>query len=297
MVQLIQLLVGGASLGSVYALLALGFVVVFRASGVVNFGHPALLMIGAYVIARLGLAHVSFPLALLGGVAAAALAALLVQRFLVTTMARSSVIAVGIMTIGVDLIAETEITRRMGSDIPTMNDPWGARVIHVGALTIPQTRIAGLVLCMALIGAFFAWFRFSSWGVAMRAVAEDPETASLMGVRRGAVSALAWTVAGGLAAVAGLFITVFPTPGLQPATAAVALAAFPAAIVGGLDSTGGAIVGGLVVGMSEALAQGYESHLRFLGLGFSSVMPYVVMVAVLLIRPAGLFGTKELHRV
>jgi branched-chain amino acid transport system permease protein len=131
----------------------------------------------------------------------------------------------------------------------------------------------------------------------MRAVAEDPETASLMGVRRGAVSALAWTVAGGLAAVAGLFITVFPTPGLQPATAAVALAAFPAAIVGGLDSTGGAIVGGLVVGMSEALAQGYESHLRFLGLGFSSVMPYVVMVAVLLIRPAGLFGTKELHRV
>jgi len=297
MVQLIQLLVGGASLGSVYALLALGFVVVFRASGVVNFGHPALLMIGAYVVARLGLAHVSFPLALLGGVAAAALAALLVQRFLVTTMARSSVIAVGIMTIGVDLIAETEITRRMGSDIPTMNDPWGARVIHVGALTIPQTRIAGLVLCMALIGGFFAWFRFSSWGVAMRAVAEDPETASLMGVRRGAVSALAWTVAGGLAAVAGLFITVFPTPGLQPATAAVALAAFPAAIVGGLDSTGGAIVGGLVVGMSEALAQGYESHLRFLGLGFSSVMPYVVMVAVLLIRPAGLFGTKELHRV
>src|SRR5436190_6341984 len=297
MVQLIQLLVGGASLGSVYALLALGFVVVFRASGVVNFGHPALLMIGAYVIARLGLAHVSFPLALLGGVAAAALAALLVQRFLVTTMARSSVIAVGIMTIGVDLIAETEITRRMGSDIPTMNDPWGARVIHVGALTIPQTRIAGLVLCMALIGGFFAWFRFSSWGVAMRAVAEDPETASLMGVRRGAVSALAWTVAGGLAAVAGLFITVFHTPGLQPATAAVALAAFPAAIGGRLDSTGGAIVGGLVVGMSEALAQGYESHLRFLGLGFSSVMPYVVMVAVLLIRPAGLFGTKELHRV
>jgi branched-chain amino acid transport system permease protein len=297
MVQLVQLLVGGASLGSVYALLALGFVVVFRASGVVNFGHPALLMIGAYVIARLGLAHVSFPLALLGGVAAAALAALLVQRFLVTTMARSSVIAVGIMTIGVDLIAETEITRRMGSDIPTMNDPWGARVFHIGALTIPQTRIAGLVICMVLIGAFFVWFRFSSWGVAMRAVAEDPETASLMGVRRGAVSALAWTVAGALAAVAGLFITVFPTPGLQPATAAVALAAFPAAIVGGLDSTGGAIVGGLVVGVTEVIAQGYESHLRFLGLGFSSVMPYVVMVVVLLIRPAGLFGTKELHRV
>jgi branched-chain amino acid transport system permease protein len=104
-------------------------------------------------------------------------------------------------------------------------------------------------------------------------------------------------MAGGLAAVAGLFITVFPTPGLAPGTAAVALAAFPAAIIGGLDSVGGAIVGGLVVGVAEVLAEGYESHLGFLGLGFHSVMPYVVMILVLLVRPSGLFGTRELHRV
>jgi branched-chain amino acid transport system permease protein len=148
-----------------------------------------------------------------------------------------------------------------------------------------------------LIGGFLAWFKLSRWGIAMRAVADDPQTASLMGIPRKVVSSLAWVMAGGLAAVAGLFITVFPTPGLAPGTAAVALAAFPAAIIGGLDSVGGAIVGGVVVGMAEALAEGYESHLGFLGLGFHSVMPYVVMVLVLLVRPSGLFGTRELHRV
>jgi branched-chain amino acid transport system permease protein len=295
--QLVQLLVGGVSLGAVYALLALGFVIVFKASDVVNFGHPALLMIGAYTIARLGLSHVPFPLAVLGGVAAAALTGLLVQRLLVAPLAGATVITVSIMTIGVDLVAQTEITRRLGVDILPMSDPWRDKVLRIGEVSIPQARLAGLVISVVLIGAFLAWFKLSRWGIAMRAVADDPQTAALMGVPRRMVSMLAWTLAGGLAAVAGVFITAFPTPGLQPATAAVALAAFPAAILGGLDSIGGAIVGGLIVGVAEALAEGYESHLSFLGLGFHSVMPYVVMVLVLLVRPAGLFGTRELHRV
>jgi branched-chain amino acid transport system permease protein len=295
--QFLQLFAGGVSLGAVYALLALGFVVVFKASDVVNFGHPALLMIGAYTIARLGLSHVAFPLALLGGVLAAALTGLVVQRFLVAPLAATSVVTVSIMTIGVDILAQTEITRRIGVDILSIADPWGDRVIRLGAVTVPQAHLAGLVLSVVLIGLFLAWFKLSRWGIAMRAAADDPPTAALMGVPRKTVSALAWTLAGALAAVAGVFITAFPTPGLQPATASVALAAFPAAILGGLDSIGGAIVGGLVVGLAESLAEGYESQLAFLGQGFHSVMPYAVMVLVLLVRPAGLFGTKELHRV
>ncbi len=297
MTQLVQLLAGGVSLGAVYALLALGFVIVFKSSDVVNFGHPALLMIGAYAIARLGLAHVPFPLAVLGGVIAAALIGLLVQRLLLAPLAGATVITVSIMTIGVDLVAQTEITRRLGFDILPMSDPWRDKVVRLGELTIPQARIAGLVISVVLIGGFLTWFKLSRWGIAMRAVADDPQTAALMGVPRKRVSALAWMLAGGLAAVAGVFITTFPTPGLQPGTAAVALAAFPAAILGGLDSVGGAIIGGLIVGVAEALAEGYESHLSFLGLGFHSVMPYVVMILVLLVRPSGLFGTRELHRV
>ena len=299
MTQFLQLLVGGLSLGAVYALLALGFVVVFRASGVVNFAHPALVLIGAYVTARLALpGSLPFVVALLCGVGAAVLAALAVQRLLVYPMAGKSIIAVSIMTIGVDIVANTEIIRRLGVDaLLPMRDPWGNGVVHVAGLTVPQTRLAALTVAVALIAVIFAWFRFSIWGIAMRSVADDPPTAALMGVRRAAVAALAWTLAGVLAAVAGLFLTVFPTPGVAPVTAAAALRAFPAAIIGGLDSTSGAIVGGLIVGVAEVLTQGYADDLSLLGQGFHTVVPYVVMVAVLLVRPAGLFGTRELHRV
>jgi branched-chain amino acid transport system permease protein len=297
MAQLLQLLVSGVSLGSVYALLALGFVVIYKASGVVNFAHPALLMVGAYVTARLSSGDVPFLVAVLAGVGGAAAVSLVVQLLLVNPVARRSVVAASIMTIGVDVMIQTEITRRIGADILPMGDPWQSDVVSVAGLTIPQTRIVALLVGLSLIGAFFAWFKFSSWGIAMRAVAEDSETAALMGVRRSRVSALAWGLAGLLAAIAGLFVTVFPSPGLEPVTATVALRAFPAAIIGGLDSTGGAVVGGLVVGVAEVLTQGYASDLSFLGQGFHTVMPYVVMVAVLLARPSGLFGTRELHRV
>jgi branched-chain amino acid transport system permease protein len=296
--QFLQVLISGVSLGAVYALLALGFVVVFKASGVVNFAHPALLMVGAYVTARLsGSGTLPFWLALLVGVGAAVAVSFAIQRLLVSPMASRSIIAVSIMTIGVDVVVQTDITRRIGVDILPMGDPWQNSVVTVAGVTIPQTRIAALAAGVVIIAAFFAWFRFSMWGIAMRAVAEDPETAALMGVRRARVSAIAWMLAGALAAVAGLFISVFPAPGLEPATAAVALRAFPAAIIGGLDSVGGAVAGGVIVGVAEALAAGYASELSFLGQGFHTVMPYAVMVAVLLVRPAGLFGTRELHRV
>jgi branched-chain amino acid transport system permease protein len=118
-----------------------------------------------------------------------------------------------------------------------------------------------------------------------------------MGIRLGRVSALAWIVAGALAAVAALFLVGAPTPGVSAAAYTVALRAFPAAILGGLDSTGGALVGGLLIGLAESFAAGYQDQLLFLGRGFGDVVPYVVMIAVLLVRPSGLFGTKELTRV
>jgi branched-chain amino acid transport system permease protein len=148
-----------------------------------------------------------------------------------------------------------------------------------------------------LISLFFLAFKYSNWGVAMRAAAEDGEAAALMGIRLGRVSALAWVVGAGLAAVAGIFLVGAPTPGVTPAVGATALRAFPAAILGGLDSTGGALVGGLVVGITETLASGYQDQLSVLGRGFGAVVPYIVMLAVLLVRPSGLFGTRELTRV
>jgi branched-chain amino acid transport system permease protein len=297
MEKLLQLLFSGVALGAVYALLALGFVVVFKATQVVNFAHAGLLMVGTYSAARFSAAGQPFAVAVLLGIALTVLLALVIERALVRPVVRRSVVAVAIMTIGVDVVLQTEITRRLGIDILPVGDPWQSSTVEVLGITVPQTRVAALVVAFVVLGGFFAWSRFSDWGVAMRASAEDHRTAELMGVRLGRVSAIVWVIAAVLAVVAGVFLAAFPSPGVSPTTSAAALRAFPAAILGGLDSTGGALVGGLVIGLAETLTQGYQDQLSFLGQGFAAVVPYVVMVAVLLVRPTGLFGTTEATRV
>jgi branched-chain amino acid transport system permease protein len=297
MEKLLQLLFSGVALGAVYALLALGFVVVFKATQVVNFAHAGLLMVGTYSAARFSAAGRPFAVAVLLGIALTVVLALVIERALVRPVVRRSIVAVAIMTIGVDVVLQTEITRRLGIDILPVGDPWQSSTVEILGITVPQTRLAALVVAFVVLGGFFAWSRFSDWGVAMRASAEDHRTAELMGVRLGRVSAIVWVIAAVLAVVAGVFLAAFPSPGVSPTTSAAALRAFPAAILGGLDSTGGALVGGLLIGLAETLTQGYQDQLSFLGQGFAAVMPYVVMVAVLIVRPTGLFGTTEATRV
>jgi branched-chain amino acid transport system permease protein len=254
-------------------------------------------MVGTYCTARFSAAGRPFVVAVLLGIAVTVALALVIERAFVRPVVQRSVVAVAIMTIGVDVVLQTEVTRRLGIDILPVGDPWGSATVEVLGITVPQTRVAALVVAFVVLGGFFAWSRFSDWGVAMRASAEDHRTAELMGVRLGRVSAIVWVIAAVLAVVAGVFLGAFPSPGVSPTTSAAALRAFPAAILGGLDSTGGAVVGGLVIGLAETLTQGYQDQLSFLGQGFSAVMPYVVMVAVLLVRPTGLFGTTEATRV
>jgi branched-chain amino acid transport system permease protein len=296
MTTFLELLVTGISLGSVYALIALGFVIIYKSTEVVNFAHASLLLAGGY-FAVLSRDHVGFwPSLLVGAVGAAALGMLL--EFLIIRRYRGrdhSVLA--IVTIGIDIVLLTEFARRIGPKIFSYGDPWGNKMVSLGSIQVPQTRVAAFVAASLLITVFLVAFRYTSWGVAMRAAAESRETAALMGVRLGWVSASAWGIAGALAAVAALFLSIFPTTGLSRDTGLVALKAFPAAIIGGLDSTTGALVGGLIVGMTQALATGYQSELSFMGNGVGELAPYLVMVLVLLIRPAGLFGTRELSRV
>ncbi len=296
MTQFLSLLLNGLSLGALYALFALGFVIIFKASEVVSFTHGSLLLLGAYSIARLSDTIGFFP-AVLAGLAITAVAAILVERLIINRLRGAPVISLAIVTIGVDIILLTELIRRIGSDILNVPHPWGGASVRIGDVGISQNRLIAMLVAAVLIGLFFAAFKYSNWGVAMRASAEDGETAALMGIRQGRVSAVAWVIAGVLAAVAALFLVGSPTPGVTPSAYAVALRAFPAAILGGLDSTGGALVGGLLIGIAEALAAGYQDQLLFLGRGFSAVVPFIVMIAVLMFRPSGLFGTKELTRV
>ena len=296
MTLFVELLIQGISLGFIYALIALGFVVIFKATEVVNFAQGSLLLLGGYVTA---VTHQQFGfwLALLFGILAAGFCAFLIEFLFVRRMHGRDPIALAIMTIGVDILLLTELTRRIGSDLLSSGNPWGNRLVTIGGFTVPESRIAAIVVAVVLMALFFAAFKYSSWGISTRAATEDPEAAALMGIPMKRVSATAWVIAGVLAAIAAIFLTAFPTPGLTNTTGLVAFRAFPAAIIGGLDSTAGAVVGGIVVGLAETLTSGYESKLPFLGGGFGSIMPYIVMILVLLWRPSGLFGTKEIARV
>jgi branched-chain amino acid transport system permease protein len=294
--QFLSLLVSGISLGAIYALIALGFVVIFKSSEVVSFMHGSLLLLGAYLVVRLQ-EPLGFWLGSLVAILLTGLLGLLIDRVLLARLRGAPVISLAILTIGLDIFLSTELTREIGSDILNIQHPWGGRVLHLGSVGITENRAVAILVAAVLIGLFFLAFKYSSWGVAMRAAAEDGEAAALMGIRLGRVSALAWVVGAGLAAVAGIFLVGSPTPGVTPAVGATALRAFPAAILGGLDSTGGALVGGLVIGVTETLASGYQEQIAFLGRGFGAVVPYIVMILVLLVRPSGLFGTRELTRV
>ncbi|QFG25728.1 branched-chain amino acid ABC transporter permease [Actinomadura sp. WMMB 499] len=292
----IELVINGLSMGAVYALIALGFVIIFKATEVVNFAHASLLLVGGFITAKLH-EQLGFWLALAAGIAGAALIGALVEALVLRRARTENHAVLAIVTIGIDIVLTTELTRQIGTEVLSMGDPWKNQIVTIGGVSIAQTRIAALLVAALLITAFLLAFRYTSWGVAMRAAAEDGETAALMGIRLRRVSLTAWAIAGGLAAVAALFLTVFPTPGLDRSTSYAAMKAFPAAILGGLDSTTGALAGGLIIGLTESLVTGYQGDLTFLGRGIGEVAPFVVMIVILLIRPAGLFGTRELTRV
>ena len=296
MSQFIELLLSGISLGFVYALIALGFVTVFKATRVVNFAYGSMLLLGAYVIAR---THHSlgFVPAVLLGVAVTAAVGVVIQVVILRRLRGAALDTLAIATIGVDILLATELTRRIGTEVLNIGDPWHDHVAHLAGLSVPTARIAAAIVAIALLAAFGIVHKYTDYGVAMRAAAEDGEAAALMGIRLGRVAGASWAVAGALAAVGGVFFTTFPTPGVDANVGLTALSAFPAAILGGLDSVAGAIVGGLIIGVVVTLTAGYQSDIAFLGRGLSDVMPYVVMVLVLLWRPWGLFGTRELTRV
>jgi len=294
--QFVTLVVGGLFLGSIYSLVALGFVTVFKATQVINFAQGSVLLLGAYVIAR---AHdsIGFWPAVVLGVLAAAVAAVLIDAVFIRRVRDADLGTLAILTLGIDILLLTELTRRIGTDVLNIGAPWGSDVVEALGIRIPASRVIAGGVAMVLVAGFWAAFKFTDWGIAMRSAAEDGETASLMGIRLNRVAAAAWALAGALAAIGGLFLTSFPAAGVTGGVGLVALAAIPAVVLGGFDSPAGAVVGGLIIGVVSVLTAGYQQELSFLGRGLGGVAPYVVMLLVLLVRPSGLFGTREITRV
>jgi branched-chain amino acid transport system permease protein len=299
MIEFTSLIVNGISVGAIYALVALGVVIIFKSTEIVNFAHPSLLVFGTLIVATAynGL-HLPFYVAAIAGIGISALLGVAIDRVLVRPFYKKrAIIAAGIMTIGLSIVIDTLTTNQIGAQILSAGNPLGSSTISILSTSIPLARLAALATAIVLLMAFYLWLQRSDFGVAMRAAADDPETASLMGVRLSRVTMISWAIASALAVVAGIFLVSYPSAGLDVSVGAVSLQAIPAAIIGGLDSTTGAVVGGLAVGLTQVLTLGYQHQLAFLGLSFSQAAPYILMLLVLLIRPAGLFGTKEVSRV
>ena len=290
MTEFAQFVVKGVALGGVYALVALGFVVVFKATGVINFAQGSLMLVGAYLTYATSVQWgLPFPLAVLLAAAGAVLVSLTVERLVVRRLASQPAIAVVLATLGVAIVLDQVVTIVWGFRPHPIGDPWGVGSVRVAGVVVSHVDLAALVVVAALVGALTAFFLHTDLGLALRAAASDIEAAAAQGITPRLVSRTAWALAGLVATAAGVLLASGPAAA-TPELSQIALRAFPAVLLGGFTSLGGALAGGIAVGLVEVLTAGYAP-------GQELVVPYVAMVAVLLVRPDGLFGVPEARRL
>jgi len=301
MTKLFQLVASGAALGAVYALVGLGFVVIYRATGVINFAQAGMVVLGAFLVYNATATwDLPFWLAVLVSMGIGALLGIVLERVILRRMIGRPVYAVILVTVGLLLLVEPVVTTIWRNPATNIETPWGLSKVTIGDVSILQVDAATVVLAALVLGAFFAFFKYTKFGVAMRATAIDQEAALAQGINVRRIVALSWAIAGVVAVLAGTMLGAGAGPGtgLGVGISIIALKALPAVVLGGLDSPLGAVVGGLLIGIAEVLTAGYQSDvLPFLPGGFAAVMPWVVMLVVLLVRPYGLFGTKEVRRI
>jgi len=297
MTRFIQTLINGVSLSAIYALVAMGFVIIFKSTQVLNFAQPGLLLLGAlWVTFFATVVGVPFWVAILIAVVLSALTGVVVERTALRPMVGKPIFAVAIMTIGLNTILTVLALAGLGLDVRPIGDPWGLKVVTLGPFVIPQARLAGLITAIVLVVLLLGFFKYTRMGLAMRAAAFDQEVALTQGISVAAVFAMSWALASVLAMFGGVFIGA--GIGIDRSASVMALKALPVVVVGGLDSIGGALLGALIIATAESLTSTYQPELApWLGRNFSQVIPYVVMFLVLLVRPYGLFGTKEVERV
>jgi branched-chain amino acid transport system permease protein len=295
MTELVQCIVRGLGDGSVYALLAFGFVIIYKSMGVISFAQPALMLSGAVLVTYL-VTTLNFYLAVVLAAAAIALLAVGIERSVLRPMIGKPVFVISIITLGVDIVIRVVVNAYIGLDVRQVGAPWGLTTSRLLGIEVQQRHLIMFVTTMVLVAILFAFFRYSRMGLAMRAVAFDQEVALAQGVSVGQVFMLSWAIAGALATIAGVFVST--GAGVDQQLWIIAFKALPVIILGGLDSLGGAVIAGLAIGVVESLVATYGADIApWLGGEFSLVTPYLVMMVVLLVRPYGLFGTREVIRI
>jgi branched-chain amino acid transport system permease protein len=290
-----QLVMNGLVVGSIYALVALGFVVIYKASSILNFAQGEFLMLGAYVcLAILGAAPVPFAAAFLLTLGFSVALGLFLERAVLRPMIGEPVISVIMLTLGLSAILKAIVQGVWGTDTKPFPQVFPSEPIHLGPFPVSQGYLWSVACVSVLLILFTIFFKYTREGIAMRAVAFSQQTALSMGISVKRIFALSWSIAAVVSAVGGILLGAV-RGGVDGSLAFFGLKVVPVAILGGLDSVLGAIVGGLVIGVLENLSGGYLDPL--FGGGVKEVAPFVVLVLILMVKPYGLFGKVKIERV
>jgi branched-chain amino acid transport system permease protein len=288
----LQLLVNGISLGLLYALSALGFVMIFKSSSVLNFAHGELVAMGAFIFlvmsawAKLPIL-VAFALTLLGSFALG----FIIERFFLRPLIGEALIEVIMLTVGLAAMFKGLMLFVFGGDIHSYPQflPEGLS-LEIGAVSVPSVYVATFIIGILFLVIFGVFFKYSSQGIYMRSVAGNQPAALSLGVHVRRVFALSWAIAALVCAMSGIVLGTINGVNVHNLSA-IGLKVFPVVILGGLDSIGGAILGGIIIGVLETFTGGYVST------SLREIIPYVVLVVILMVRPYGLFGLVEIERV
>ena len=278
--------------GCVYALVALGFVLIYKATETVNFAQGDLMMLGGF-FALTASVVMGWPYwaTILFAVAAMAAVGMLIERIVLRPVLGQPAFTVVMLTIGVGYVLRGVVTMipGWGTDTYTFPTPFADGTFKIGEVIFAEQQVAVILMTAALVTLLYVFFRYSKLGVAMQATSQNQLAAAYMGIPVRRVNMMIWGLSAGVAAFAGILLA--PVTFVHSNMGFIGLKAFPAAVVGGFGSVPGAIVGGLIIGLVEAFAG------RYMPEGFKDIAAYVVVLVVLLIKPSGIFGETARKKV
>ncbi len=286
----IQLTLTGLTNGAILALAALGFVLIYKSSDVINFAQGEFLLIGAYVLfAMMVQFHLHWTIGLILTLVVAVILGVLVERLVLRPLIGEPIISVIMATIGLSSLLRAIVSTIWGNQ-PRAFPPFiPSKPVHLLGATVGADRLWAIGIAVLMLVLFNLFFTRSKEGIAMRAVADDQQAAMSMGISVKHIFAWAWSIAAATAAIGGALVA--NIVGVGPELAGFGLRVFPVVILGGLDSIPGAIVGGIIIGLLEAYVGGY------IGMGLNQVISFVVLILILMVRPYGLYGQEIIERV
>ena len=291
----LQLFINGLVVGSIYSLVALGFVIIYKATKVVNFAQGELVMVGAYMCFSLTVQfHIPFIWAFFLTLGFSVLLGLIIEKMILRPLIGEEHISVIMVTIGMSSVLKSLVQLFWGTQIRVYPDVLPTDPIVIAGLPVAPVYIAAFILSAVLFAIFSIFFKYSRTGIAMRATAFDQQAAQSMGIGIKNIFAMSWCIACVVSSVGGVILG--NINGINSQIGHLGLKVFPAVILGGLDSLLGAALGGLIIGVLENVCDGAARQLFDLG-GFREVAAFVILVIILMIKPYGLFGTKEIERV